>query len=315
MGCADVVPGVSGGTVALVTGIYDRLVAAIAGCVSALPLFCVGRFKAAFARVELGFLGSLFLGIALAIVSMAKVISLAMREVPELTWGLFLGLMLGSVLVVGGMVKERRWTLRSIVICSTMFAFAITSMTPTETSDAPRVFFFSGMVAIVAMILPGISGSFLLLIMGKYTQVMETIRDFSADLGGLLEGVLAADALLLSSSVEGLEQSFLGVLLPFGLGCVVGLSLFSWVLTYLLRRFRQLMLSLLLGLMMGSLHKLWPFREVTLYLHREGKSNKVLEDVAVMPYWDDPMHWCALGMIVFGFLVVVFVERLGQRRP
>lgn len=314
MGCADIVPGVSGGTVALVTGIYDRLVAAIAGVVSALPLFFVGRFKAGFERIETGFLGALFLGIALAIVTMARLISLAMREVPELTWGLFLGLMLGSVIVVGGMVKERRWNLTSIVICSTTLAYVITSMTPSETSNSPKMFFFSGVVAIVAMILPGISGSFLLLIMGKYTQVMEAIRDFSRDLSGLLKGVFSGDSLLMSSSCDGIEQGFLGIILPFGLGCIVGLSLFSWVLTFLLRRFKPLMLSLLLGLMIGSLHKLWPFREVTLYLHREGKSNKVLEDVAVMPYWDDPMHWCALGMIVLGFIIVVWVERLGQRR-
>jgi putative membrane protein len=237
-----------------------------------------------------------------------------MEKFPEVTWGLFLGLMVGSVVVVGRMVKDRQWTLRSMMICATMLAYYITISTPVETSESPGMFFFSGMIAIVAMILPGISGSFLLLIMGKYMQVMGAIKGLGSSVKDVLKALLSSDMVTVHQGLYDIQTTAVDIVIPFALGCAIGLGAFSWILTWLLSNYRQMVISILLGLMIGTLHKLWPFREVTLYLHREGKANKVLQDVAVMPYWDEPMHWMALGMIVLGFFIVLGVERLGSSK-
>jgi putative membrane protein len=313
MGCADVVPGVSGGTVALVVGIYDRLVAGIQSVVLGVGLLAKFKIKAGLARMDLAFLIPLLSGIALAIVTMAKLITKCMNDYPELTWGLFLGLMIGSVILVGRKVTETRLHLYAITICSAFLAALITCSTPVETPETPFLFFASGAIAIVAMILPGISGSFLLLIMGKYLQVMEAINSVVSHLKLALSQIFHGDSASALEAVSKIGEVLLQVIIPFGSGCVIGLAAFSWILGYLLKNYRNMMMSSLLGLMIGTLHKLWPFREVTLYLHREGHADKILQDVAVAPYWNDPIHGMAMGLVLLGIVVVLGVERLGQK--
>ena len=309
MGCADVVPGVSGGTVALVTGIYDRLVLAVSSVVAGILLLLRGQFKAGIARMDLSLLIPLMGGIAVAILSMAKLITYCMTELPELTWGLFLGLMLGSLMIVGKMVKERSAHLYSLMICSAMMSYIITISSPVETAETPLNFFMAGAVAIVAMILPGISGSFLLLIMGKYLQVMEAIKASATAAKLCLLSLAKSDHEQLHLAWQTLHDTSLGVVVPFALGCALGLGSFSWLLGYLLKHYRDMVMSILLGLMLGTLHKLWPIRNVLEYLHRPGKPDKILRDQASWPYFDQPMHLAALGMIVVGFVLVLFFEK------
>jgi putative membrane protein len=309
MGCADVVPGVSGGTVALVTGIYDRLVAAVSSVVAGILMMLRGQLKAGLNRMDLALLFPLMGGVFVAILSMAKLITYCMTEIPEVTWGLFLGLMLGSLVIVGKMVKGRSAHLYSLMICSAMISYIITITSPVETAETPMHFFAAGAIAIVAMILPGISGSFLLLIMGKYLQVMEAIKASAAAAKLFLASLIKSDQEQLSLAWQTLQDLGLGIVIPFALGCGLGLATFSWLLGYLLEHYRDMMMSILLGLMLGTLHKLWPIRNVLEYLHRPGKPDKILRDQASWPFFDNPMHLAAMGMIVVGFVLVLLVEK------
>ena len=203
--------------------------------------------------------------------------------------GLFFGLMVGSLIIVGKMIKEWSSYTISLILISGMVGYLITSKTPFETPATPAYFFFSGMIAIIAMILPGISGSFLLLVMGKYSQVISAIH-------GISEGTFIT--------------SFF-VLAPFACGCLAGLTVFSSLLHYLLRHFRCMTLSILLGLMIGSLHKLWPFRVLMLKMD-EGLDSKVkiIQDAIDAPYFDDPSTWFAFGLMFIGFCLVLLLEKI-----
>lgn len=301
MGCADLVPGVSGGTVALVSGIYDRLIEAIRSTFRALPMLLRLRFREAVAELHLSFMVPLALGLFFAVASMVNLISSAMKNQPEITRGILLGLMAGSVVVVGRMCESHRLNHWATAIFGAMLAYLVTISTPVETPEGPFYFMGAGMVAICAMILPGISGSFLLLVMGKYMQVIEAIKDVLSSVKDLLQGNL-------EQAVAVLWEQGVMVLGPFAIGCALGLSAFSSVLSYLLKEHRNMVMCLLLGLMIGSLHKLWPFREVVTYLHREGKPDKVLQDQSVLPFLDDPQHLTALAMVAIFFLFVIWVE-------
>jgi putative membrane protein len=190
-----------------------------------------------------------------------------------------------------------------------MLSYLITISSPVETAATPMNFFLSGAVAIVAMILPGISGSFLLLIMGKYMQVIGAIKGVVSSAKLLLSSVFSSNGEQMNEAITQLMELGFGIVLPFACGCALGLGAFSWLLSYLLKHYRDMMMSILLGLMIGTLHKLWPIRVVTAYLHRPDKPDKVLQDQAVMPYLNDPMHLGAMVMIVVGLFFVLMVEK------
>lgn len=308
MGCADIVPGVSGGTVALVTGIYDHLVNSIRKITQAFILACQGKFKQAWTFIDLPFLIPLFVGLALAIALMAKIITAAMTTYPELTLGLFFGLMMGSITIVGKMVHERSFYHFSLLLLSAIFALILTSSTPMETAGTPFNFFLAGLIAIVAMILPGISGSFLLLIMGKYMQIMEAIKSCLSIFKDAAKSLMGSGPPLSELWLQS-QELLLGIIIPFGLGCVLGLASFSWVLTYFLTYHRNVILTILVGLMLGSLHKLWPMRIVLVYIHREDKPDKILQDQTIAPFFDDPMHLASLALILLGFALVMLIEK------
>jgi putative membrane protein len=292
MGCADIVPGVSGGTVALITGIYDQLLNSIQGVVKASLLLLRFRIKEFINSINFVFLIPLFCGIVFALLSMARVIHYTMEKHPEYTWSTFLGMMLASLIIVIRMVERWNIMLLTLMYLSATLAYLITMQTPFETPANPSYFFYSGFVAIIAMILPGISGSFLLHIMGKYTQVIGALKGLS----------------------EGEFYNFLIIGVPFVLGCIAGLALFSWILKLLLRCFRDMTFSVLLGLMIGSLHKLWPFRYVEIYYVKNDKI-KVIKDAADYIYFEDTKTWVAFGFMLIGFLLVLTIERFSKEKP
>lgn len=291
MGCADVVPGVSGGTVAFVAGIYDPLVSALTAASRALLLMLRGRVREALALIEWGFLIPLVMGIGIAIASTANLILHGMQEYPEQVWGFFLGLMLGSIVLVARSIRGWRPLDFSLLILCTVLAYHLTSLGMVEEQSGPLdfflgehplAFFLSGAVAIIAMILPGISGSYLLLVLGKYMVVLGAIHDLTS--GHLQDG--------------------LDVLLPFAAGCIAGLASFSAILKYLLEHYRTMTLSILLGLMSGSIHRLWPFRAVEEYIERNGQ----VYVIADFPYLPDSMgglEWTVLSLAVLGVCVVM----------
>ncbi len=322
MGCADIVPGISGGTVAFITGIYDRLVAAIKGAVSIAILLIRGKGLQVCKQLDLALLIPLFLGIACAFLTMAKFISYCMSEHPERTWSLFLGLMLGSTWLIARM--EKNWKLNhiSIAVLCAILAFRLTNLNlgPQATgempsliisegniqgqvlaepirsfwlSDTPMSYFFSGAVAIVAMILPGISGSFLLLVMGKY----------DAAIGAL------------NALRELRVMEFLNVALPMGAGCILGLAAFSWILDYMLKKHHSLTVAMLLGLMIGSMQKLWPFRyELSKHFDPITGKTKVLADTAYLPSWHHPLVPSSLALACLGLLLVLSLEWFRARQ-
>lgn len=279
MGAADVVPGVSGGTIAFITGVYDELLDSIKAVNPRnLRLFFTGQFKAFFDAIHLPFLFSLLLGIGISILSLAKVITYALEHYPVWVWSFFFGLVLASSFLVSRDVKEWNWKTVLAFIIGTGAAYYITLATPAQTSAHPLFIFLCGAVAICAMILPGISGSFILVLMGKYYYIMEAIKSFD-----------------------------IKTILIFGAGCVLGITTFSHVLSYALKHFRNITLALLAGFMLGSLNKVWPWKATTALLS-EGHEVSVETNIAPTDGW----IWAVCLMMV-GFIGVYSLELLSRR--
>ncbi len=276
MGMADVIPGVSGGTIALVTGIYDELVGTIAAVDQRLVSALVrGRLIEALHRVNASFLVPLLCGVGLAIVSLAKFTTWLLTTHPQPVWGFFTGLILASALVVAQQVAgwgAAQWGLTAL---GAVVGYAITTLVPVETGVEGYKFVLAGMVAICAMILPGISGSFLLVVMGKYQQVLTAVHEFDW-----------------------------AILALFGVGAVVGLLGFSRLLKRLLTHFRASTMAFLVGLMLGSLRKVWPFRNELENGHYE----------CAWPSEFSGEVWLSLGLIAAGLALVLVLERLGRGR-
>jgi putative membrane protein len=284
MGVADVIPGVSGGTIALITGIYDELVGTIAGLNTQVAgLALRGRLREAAERANIAFLAPLLLGVVLAIASLARPITYLLVEYPEPVWGFFTGLILASALYVARQVG--RWTAGTgaWLLVGGAVGVIITSLVPLHTGAELPKFFLAGMIAIIAMILPGISGSFLLVIMGKYEQVFTAVHTRELD-----------------------------VLACFCGGCAVGVLLFSRLLKALLARYHQATMAFLVGLMLGSERKVWPFRQV-LEQEEIGGKMMVLRDQTTWPADYTPEVWLSFGLMLAGALLVLALERMGRR--
>jgi len=242
MGSADVVPGVSGGTMALILGIYERFVESIKSFnVQALKALLSMKLKDVFAQVHWLFLGTILTGILSAVIFFTRVIKLPqlMFESPEPVYGLFFGLIIGSVWYVARSLGKMTVSNFLWIVLGIAIGLRIVTLVPTDTPDAAWFVFLSGAVSITAMILPGISGSFILLILRKYDYILMQF--------GLLGGAETLNAIL--------------VLVPFGLGLVTGIVLFSRVLSWLLKHYHTITLCILIGFMIGSLYVIWPFQD------------------------------------------------------
>lgn len=244
MGSADIVPGVSGGTMALITGIYDRLIYAIKSVdQESLKSFFKLQFKTFLTHFHWKFLLLLFSGIFLAIIFFTRVVPLQvyMFSHPEIIYGLFFGLIVGSIFLLMAEIpsSERNWKNLIPLAAGALFGFWIVTLVPADTPETFWFVFVSGSVAICAMILPGISGSYLLLIFRKYDYIL-------AQLGNI-------------GSPE-TTQAILN-LLPFVLGAATGLVLFSRVLSWLLKNYHAITLLVLIGFLVGSLYVIWPYQE------------------------------------------------------
>ena len=281
MGVADLVPGVSGGTVAFIAGVYDELLGTIAG----MRFSLLGQLRregvaATWRSANLTFLVVLLAGVFSAVASLAGLLHSLLEEEPERLWGFFFGLVAASVPLVGREIK--RWTAQRWVLASIGLAAAgiITSLPPLMQSDHPAFLFACGAVAICAMILPGISGSFLLLILGAYAAVIGALKSF--------------------------DVTRIAV---FGAGAVVGLLGFSRVLKRLLEERRAATLSVLTGFLLGSLNALWPWKEAVreLYTHSDGRVEYFRVNA---PVGEDVVPLVALA--VAGAVLVLGLDRMGR---
>lgn len=290
MGAADVVPGVSGGTIAFITGIYDELLRSIAQVPLALRQLLRGRVREAWQTANARFLLVLLGGVLCSVLSLARLIGWLLVHQPILLWSFFFGLILVSVWLVGRQVS--RWHLPGIVslLLGVALAWWITVAAPMQWGHDPLSLVLAGAIAICAMILPGISGSFLLVLMGLY--------------GFILEALIHLD---------------LGVLGLFAAGCIAGLLSVAHLLSWLLTHARNLTLNFLTGLMIGSLNKVWPWKETLSWrTDRHGLQQPLLEQ-AVLPgrYAEltaqDPQLWPALALALAAIVLVLGLEYLAHR--
>jgi len=285
MGAADVVPGVSGGTMAFILGIYTRLIDAIksfdSAWLSALLRFDLAR---ALSRPHWSFLIPLGLGIVTAIAFFTRVVPIPalLRSHPELVYGLFFGLVVGSVVVLLRDLGWRSWAELLWLAVGIVIGGAIVTAVPTTTPDDWWFITFSGAVAICAMVLPGISGSFILLIMGKYAHVL-----------------------------DGIGRLDITIIAPFALGAMFGIVAFTRALSWLLHRFEREMLLAICGFLVASLWVIWPFQD-RVYVIVRGKQ-RLIESTPLMPSLDETgLQAAALAAI--GFAVVVYASAIAKRR-
>ncbi|NLR93276.1 DUF368 domain-containing protein [Flammeovirga agarivorans] len=287
MGAADVVPGVSGGTVAFITGIYERLLNAISAVdLDAIKLLFQFKIKELWEKLDLNFLLPLLIGIGTAVFSLAKLMKYLLANEPIGLWSFFFGLIIASTLLVSKQVKA--WNISSIVavIIGAIFSYYITIATPSQAPEGLIYVFGAGMIAICAMILPGISGSFMLLLMGQYNHILEAISSFKLD-----------------------------VIAVFGAGAVIGITAFSRVLTFLLNRYHDFTIALLSGVMIGSLNKVWPWKKVLeTYTDRHGAVKPLVEKSILPQHFEgDNQLVLAIVLAIVGFFLVWGIERFATK--
>lgn len=277
MGAADVVPGVSGGTIAFIVGIYDELINSIKSInAHSLKLLFTGKILAFWKAINGSFLFSILLGIGISVFSLAKLITWLLVAHPIMVWAFFFGLVLASTWFVSKDIKE--WNVKTVAsfIVGAAVAYYITVATPTETPTNLFFIFLCGAIAICAMILPGISGSFILVLLGKYFYIMDAVKGLKLD-----------------------------VLLVFAAGAFIGITSFSRVLSFALTRFRNSTLALLTGFMLGSLNKVWPWKEKMMMADGFELERNIMPNAYLAE---------AIVLAIIGFFLVYFLEKLSQKK-
>lgn len=291
MGAADVVPGVSGGTIAFITGIYDTLLESIRRVNPSLfSVIKTQGFSAAFEHINGTFLIVLFAGIFTSIISLAKLISFLLTNHPIPVWSFFFGLIIVSVYHVGREVDKKTLSRLVVLVLGVAFAYSITMLHPIALEPTVVNIMLAGAIAICAMILPGISGSFILLLLGMYTTVLAAIKGFQLD-----------------------------VIFLFGLGCGIGLLTFSHLLSFLLKKARDLTLTFLIGLMMGTLPKIWPWKETLTWRTNSSGEQVPLTERNLLPQQfeqitgQDPQLILSVILMASAVILVLMLERVAEK--
>ncbi len=302
MGAADVVPGVSGGTIAFISGIYEELIETIHKLdLGFFRLWKSSGFKIAWNTYNLTFLLALFSGVIVSILSLAKLITWLLTDHPILVWSFFFGLVVASILFVGKQITQ--WNFKTVVaiVLAAALALFITLAKPIGSPESSWFLFVAGFIAIIAMILPGISGAFILLLLGAYSPVINTLAQLS-------EGIA-----LLNWSMIGNASMKLGI---FALGAIIGLKVFSRTLNWMFKHYKNLTLAVLTGFMIGALNKIWPWKEVLQYRtnHKGVKVPFIEESILPASYNGDPKLLIAILFIVIGFLTIFLLERISVNK-
>ena len=291
MGAANVIPGVSGGTIALITGIYERLIQAIKSIdIKAARLLFSGKFNELSEHINLPFLIPVFIGIGGSILTLAKVLQYLFETHAVLLWAFFFGLILASVIFVGRTIE--RWDVSTIgaIVVGTGIAVGISSLNPASENTGSLYLVICGVVAISSMILPGLSGSFVLTLLGNYMLVLSSITELN-----------------------------MGILLPFAVGCVVGLLAFSHVLAWVFQRFRDITIALLTGFILGSLMILWPWKNEQYLMDEMGelilrKGEKLISGYEWLVPEINGYNAMALALVVVGIVSIWLIERFAEKQ-
>ena len=287
MGAADVVPGVSGGTIAFISGIYEELITSINNIdLSLIKMLRKDGIKAVWNKVNGNFLLALFVGIFISVLSLAKFLSWLLENEPILLWSFFFGLVVASIFMVGKEIT--RWNMGSIAILllGAALAFFITELPASDNVDSLPYLFLSGALAICAMILPGISGAFILVLLGSYKTILDAVheRDFK-------------------------------IILTVGIGAIFGLLSFARLLKWMFNHYKNITLALLTGFILGSLNKIWPWKKV-LETKTFGDKTIVVDDMNVLPgaFEGDSKLMLALVLAILGFSLIFILERLASKK-
>ncbi|MCJ7684803.1 MAG: DUF368 domain-containing protein [Desulfobacteraceae bacterium] len=285
MGASDVVPGVSGGTMAFILGIYEELINAIKSFdLKSLRLLVTLKIRAFIDHISWQFLLAVGIGILTAIFTLAKGLAWLLQNTPVLIWSFFLGLILASVVTVSRRIKHWQPLTWACLLGGLIGLYFLVGLVPGTTPNDLWFLFLSGAIAICAMILPGISGSFILVLMGKYQYVLEAVN----------------------------QRDFL-VLLVVAAGACVGIAAFSRLLGWLLSKYHDLMVAFLTGLMLGSLRKIWPWKEtLESIIDSHGKTVPIVQANIVPAQWSGEVL-SALCLMVAGFLVVFVLDRIAGK--
>ncbi len=288
MGAADVVPGVSGGTIAFISGIYEELISTISGVKpSLIKTWRVDGFKAMWKELNGPFIIALFTGILISLFTVMRLANYLLENHPILIWSFFFGLVVASVWYVGSQIPKWNFKVLLSMLIGAAIAFYIVSLPPMGANTGSIFIFLAGAIAICAMILPGISGAFILVLLGAYKTITEAVHDF--------------------------DFKTLGI---FAVGAVVGLLSFSKLLKWLFVHYTSITLAVLTGFIAGSLNKIWPWKIV---LEREfyGDKEVILKDASVLP-WNfdgDPKILAASLLMLAGFLLIFLLERFASKKP
>ncbi len=308
MGIAEVIPGVSGGTIAFITGIYEELINTIKSFgPEAYKGFKTGGLKGLWEAVNGPFLATLLGGMAIGILIGIFGVTYLLETYPEPLWGFFFGLIIASAIVIGKEIKNWNWQKVLAFIIGVVVAYGITVISPETGSTNPFYVFIAGMIAISALMLPGISGSFILLLMGMYTIVIPAAKSF-------VQNQDAGSFILLSI---------------FATGCLAGLLGFSRVLSWLFKSYKELSFALLTGFLIGALNKVWPWRNVSEIMNKDTgerlqvldlvnyskldqETIKVIQEVNVFPsnyMMNEPFVIITILCTFAGFIGVLILER------
>ena len=293
MGAANVIPGVSGGTIALITGIFQKIIDSIKSFnITALRLFFTGKFKEFARYTNLYFLISVFFGAVISIFSLAKVLAFLFDNYPIHVWAYFFGLILASVYYVGKTINKWSFSTMVFFIVGTVIAILISVLNPAKENDSIIYLFICGIIAACSMILPGLSGSFILILLGNYRLVM-------------IDSVTNFDML---------------VLLPVVFGAGFGLLAFSYLLSWIYKKYRNQTIALLTGFILGSLSILWPWKEIiSTYIDKHGIAKPLLQkNILPNHYFDitnnDSHIIAAVILLIVGFLTIVVIEKFAQAK-
>lgn len=291
MGAADIVPGVSGGTIAFISGIYDRLLGAINSI--KFSIFKTLKNKgiaAVWKEIDATFLIVLFSGILISVKLLSSPILYLIEKKPVMIWSFFFGLVLASIWFVGKQIKKYDVINIVLFLIGACFAYWITTIETAVNEDGISLLFIfiSGAIAICAMILPGISGAFILMLLGVYKLVV--------------------------SSIKSLDFT---IILIFGFGCVVGLLSFSRVLKWLLSNKRAQTLAVLTGFLLGSLNKIWPWKnqagDAPIYVHSDGREEWILKPVLPQNFEGEMQLSLALGLFALGMIIIIVMSRFENK--
>lgn len=286
MGIAELVPGVSGGTIAFVAGIYEEFITSINNLnTSTLKTWKKEGFKAFWRKLNGNFSMTLLLGMLTSIFFFSTTISWLLEDHPIPTWSFFFGLVLASVIFVAKAIKKWNLAIILLLVLGTVIAYFITTLPPTQNSDSLPFLFLSGAVGICAMILPGISGSFILVLLGSYKTILEAVH-----------------------------EKDIKVILVVGAGAIFGLLSFAKVLKWMFTKYKNSTLAVLSGFILGSLNKIWPWKKI---LETKTIGHKVitLKEQSISPFAFEGDHQIMYAILaaIIGFSLIFILEKLASK--